>query len=766
MASFCFTGPWQPYSVPCDQRGFASGLIDPERPGTPAPALFHHERGDKKGSALFPSQAENRLSQSSALRCASFVQTCGRFGLVLIPMGFGWEHPSGFQLASPYSRTSPVGQEGRRGLPRCLYSGARSTGKGEISMTTFTTTLDKLSVSPKNVRKINAKDIDDLLASIPVHGLINKVLTVEPAEKEGYFHVIAGGRRYRALKELAKRKLIDKKFEVTCALYEGEDATGLSLAENIMRAPMHPADQFRTFSQLADTGQSIEQIASTFGTSESLIRKRLKLGRVAPAILDAFSADRISQEHVMAFAVTDDQDRQLALYKSNMDMPVWKIKEALTETDVQSSDKRVKFVGLDAYKAAGGTFYEDLFTRNGEEVFYLSDAALLDRLVAEKLDVLIEEVKAEGWQGVEVIEGYYSINDRFPGRIYPEPRVLSADKEAELERLQGEHDRLGELSEALPDDEAALKAYEEVSRQIDALTVEAFTPEQMAGAYAVILFGHNDVEVKRGLTRKQKKTSAGVSGKAVQLLDHEGHPRVSDKLQQELDCVRTVMIASDLANNPGIAIVATVHAMALKLVYSGFDAPCRISFEQSAAADHIMHASQLKPVTALAEMLEQLKAGLPADEGDWWAHFLNMDQAALLNCLAVFAGLSVQGYNTGSDARRNLDHLATALETDPANHVTLSQLALFERTPKAHILSVVEQVKGKDKAANLSTMKKAALAERATQELDGIWLPGSLSTSQTPGTSADDIALDYDNGDDSEDLNDGFDGGEMTEAAE
>ena len=111
------------------------------------------------------------------------------------------------------------------------------------------------------------------------------------------------------MKDLAKRKQIDRKFEVICALYEGEDATGLSLAENIMRAPMHPADQFRTFSQLADTGQSIEQIASTFGTSELLIRKRLKLGRVAPAILDDFAADKISQEHVMAFAVTDDQDR-------------------------------------------------------------------------------------------------------------------------------------------------------------------------------------------------------------------------------------------------------------------------------------------------------------------------------------------------------------------------------------------------------------------------------------------------------------------------
>lgn len=633
-------------------------------------------------------------------------------------------------------------------------------------MTTFTTTLDNLSVSPKNVRKTNAKAIDDLLASIPVHGLINKVLTVEPGEKEGHFHVIAGGRRLRALKELAKRKQIDKKFEVICTLYEGEDATGLSLAENILRAPMHGADQFRSFNQLADAGQSIDQIASAFGVSETLIRKRLKLGRVAPAILDAYSADKISQEQVMAYAVTDDQERQLGVFKANKDMQEWQIKKALTETDVPASDKRVKFVGLDAYRQAGGTVYEDLFTRDGNGMVYLSDVALLDRLMAEKLDAMIEEIKAEGWQGVEVIEGY-SIYDQFPGRVEPERRILSRLEEAELEQLQLEHEQLDTICEAHPDDAETLAAYEAVSAKIAVLTAEAFTPEQMASSYAVIHFSHNDVEIKRGLTKKQKKTSAGASSKAAPLFDHEGHPRVSDKLQQELDCVRTVMISSDLANNPHIALVATVHAMALRLDYCGLETPCKIGFENSGAADHIMHASELKPVCELALKQERHHAELPGEKADWWAYFLNMDQAALLERLALFAALSVQGYNTGIWARRNLDHLATALGTDPADHVTLSQLALFERTPKAHILSVIEQVKGRDKATNLSTMKKAALAERATQELNGIWLPSSLATSMKPGMfEADADAFDNDNDDDGEDFNEDFDDAELNEAAE
>ena len=119
---------------------------------------------------------------------------------------------------------------------------------------TFMVPLNKLTISEKNVRKTNAADIDDLLASIPVHGLIQN-LNVEQTEKPGHFAVVAGGRRMRALKRLAKEKVITKDYPVKCSLVKS-DAEALSLAENVIRAPMHPADQFDAFKQQIDAGKT------------------------------------------------------------------------------------------------------------------------------------------------------------------------------------------------------------------------------------------------------------------------------------------------------------------------------------------------------------------------------------------------------------------------------------------------------------------------------------------------------------------------------
>ncbi len=56
----------------------------------------------------------------------------------------------------------------------------------------------------------------------------------------------------------------------------------------------------------------------------------------------------------------------------------------------------MRFVGLDAYEAAGGGTRRDLFAEADSGV-YLTDATLLERLAQDKLASLAAEAKAEGW---------------------------------------------------------------------------------------------------------------------------------------------------------------------------------------------------------------------------------------------------------------------------------------------------------------------------------------------------------------------------------
>ncbi|UXN58651.1 hypothetical protein [Phyllobacterium zundukense] len=62
----------------------------------------------------------------------------------------------------------------------------------------------------------------------------------------------------------------------------------------------------------------------------------------------------------------------------------------------------------------------------------------------------------------------------------------------------------------------------------------------------------------------------------------------------------------------------------------------------------------------------------------------------------------------------------------------MNDLGYFNRTAKKHILSVVAAFNGNDKAENLATMKKGPLAERATADLNGAWLPIGLKQSCDP----------------------------------
>jgi ParB family transcriptional regulator, chromosome partitioning protein len=148
--------------------------------------------------------------------------------------------------------------------------------------------LNKLVRSSLNVRKTGAEAIEDLAASIAVHGLLQN-LTVTKKSTKGKakarsrdaayrYEVVAGGRRLAALQFLAKQKRIPKDYAVPCKVVD-DNGQELSLVENTVRQPMHPADQFEAFHRLAGTGLSVEDIAARFGLTPLFVAQRLKLAK-------------------------------------------------------------------------------------------------------------------------------------------------------------------------------------------------------------------------------------------------------------------------------------------------------------------------------------------------------------------------------------------------------------------------------------------------------------------------------------------------------
>jgi len=255
--------------------------------------------------------------------------------------------------------------------------------------------LNRLTRSDLNVRKTNpAEDVEGLADDIAARGLKQNLVAIATTDAD-QFEVVAGGRRFAALKLLVERGELPPEFEVPVLIEAQEQGVETSLAENIQKVAMNPADEFLAFSTIIDQTEGddaarIAHCARRFGVTERHVRGRLRLANLDEAILGALREGVIGLGSAEAYASVDDADLQAKVFadqsKSNYKPhdPA-SIREALRNKTYSASDKRVRFVGLDDYLAAGGRTDIDLFSIDASE--RVVDTKLLDKLFKDKLDV-------------------------------------------------------------------------------------------------------------------------------------------------------------------------------------------------------------------------------------------------------------------------------------------------------------------------------------------------------------------------------------------
>ena len=353
--------------------------------------------------------------------------------------------------------------------------------------------LDRLERSPANVRRTEAGKaaFAELKASIAAHGLLENLVarSIAPGEDGGErYPVIAGARRLSALNDLARDGVLAGDHPVPCRVIgNGATDSELSLAENVVRVAMHPADQVVAFTDLAGAGLSVAAIAARFGLSERLVEQRLRLGNAAPELLDAYRADDIDLEVLKAFAVTTDRERQMAVWQQVSDQgyrpSAWQVKRMLTEERVPGSSATARFVGAEAYGAAGGPLLRDLFARDDESGTWFEDPALLEKLATAKLQTITTQL-AERWKwAVAMIEADWNATARY-GRIEPQPAERTPEEQAEIGRLEARQAELAELDdedwtgELIREAEGIEERLDEIEGDIEARAV--YTPEDLA----------------------------------------------------------------------------------------------------------------------------------------------------------------------------------------------------------------------------------------------------------------------------------------------
>lgn len=647
--------------------------------------------------------------------------------------------------------------------------------------------LGKLKKSPRNARKTPHSEthIEALAASIAAKGMLQNLVVEPETNAEGeptgsYFVTIGEGRRLAQLLRV-KRKQIKKSEPIRCVLDTENDAAEISLDENVTREAMHPADQFERFRELADNrGWGAEEIAARFGVSAHVVKQRLRLGAVSPKLMQVYRDGGLSLDQLMAFAITEDHDRQEQVFDNlSWNREPATIRRDLTKANVEATERRARFVGVDAYAEAGGTVIRDLFTedRGG----YFEDAALLDRLVVGKLEDIAAEVQAaEGWKWTAAHIDYPHAHGL--RRSYPHPVELSEEDAAAHDAAQEELERLSaEWQDAdvdLPDEvDQRLAELEAEIERIDAKR-HAYDADEIArGGVFVILNHDGTARIERGFIRAEDEAPEpeaaesatyevdGVTvsadgeivgdARADSALETEeedagdaGKP-LSDLLIRDLTAHRTLGLRLALGEQPDIALVAVVHALAAQTFYRGGEASClEIRLSSAYLASHADGIEDTPAAKALADRHAEWASDMPRDVADLWAFVAGLDHASLMALLAHCASLTVNAvrvqWEQKPNARATAEKLATAAMMNMTAHWTPTGQTYLGRVTKAHILAAVREAVSDEAAERIAGLKKPEMAQAAEQLLAGTgWLPTALRTAQPSWPAAETVADAY-----------------------
>jgi len=157
---------------------------------------------------------------------------------------------------------------------------------------------------------MDSEGMEELVASIRENGLLQPVL-VRPVA-DGGWEVVAGERRYRAVKQLGWE-------DIPVVVRDVDDRTMLVLAliENLQREDLSPLDEAHAYRRLVEEfGLTQAQVAERVGRDRSTVANTLRLLGLPKQVHALLTAGKISAGHARALLGLSDQARVIALARA------------------------------------------------------------------------------------------------------------------------------------------------------------------------------------------------------------------------------------------------------------------------------------------------------------------------------------------------------------------------------------------------------------------------------------------------------------------
>lgn len=271
-------------------------------------------------------------------------------------------------------------------------------------MTIQSVPLSALEPSRSNPRgRFDAASIEGLAASIRTDGLLQNLVVRPVNGKDERFRIVAGERRYRALKLLVERGELDDGYTVPVEIKDRlskDESLRLATVENLQRQNLTPLEETEALTKLVRKKESLDDIAAKTGLSVATIRRRLALNSLCEEAKAALAEGELTLSQAEALTLGGDEaQRQLLeeIGRGYEGFDADSIKAILLDDRPTVADA---IFPVEQYE---GTITTDLF--GDAEESYFDDAAQFSELQRQAVERLARHY-AECAAWVEVTNEY------------------------------------------------------------------------------------------------------------------------------------------------------------------------------------------------------------------------------------------------------------------------------------------------------------------------------------------------------------------------
>lgn len=154
-------------------------------------------------------------------------------------------------------------------------------------------------------KKFDEDSLNDLAESIKQFGVLQPLLV---QEREDYYEIIAGERRWRAAKKAGI-----KEVPVIIKKLSDQEIMEISLIENIQREDLNPIEEALAYKRLlTEFNLKQDEVADRVSKSRTTITNSMRLLKLNEKVQQMVIDDKLTTGHVRPLISIEDQEKQIA----------------------------------------------------------------------------------------------------------------------------------------------------------------------------------------------------------------------------------------------------------------------------------------------------------------------------------------------------------------------------------------------------------------------------------------------------------------------